>query len=168
MKRQVRCRDTGYFFSQKCDSIGRVLVGMLKISKKTEYGLISLLHMADRRRVPLATAKEIADAYDIPSELLGKVLQSLARGGLVESVQGSRGGYRLTRNLEDLSLGEVVESVDGPILIVPCCDGTESCRQHTACNIKGPIQKIQENLVEYMHDLSLAQFRTFTPLETGR
>ena len=131
---------------------------MLKLSKRVEYGLISLLHMDSRPRM-LVTAKEIADEFRIPGELLGKVLQALAKAGLVESVQGARGGYRLARPLELLCVGEVVEKLDGPILIAQCCDGSTSCRQHSTCNIKMPIQLIQEELVEHIYGLRLDKFR---------
>ena len=137
---------------------------MLKLSKRVEYGLISLLHMDSYPRI-LVTAKEIAEEFSIPGELLGKVLQTLAKAGVVESVQGARGGYRLVRPLEQLSVGEVVEKLDGPILIAGCCDGSTSCRQHSTCNIKMPIQRIQDELVEHMYGMRLDQFRTKSTID---
>lgn len=133
---------------------------MLKLSRKVEYGLIALLHMDGGGGTDLYTAKEIAEAYDIPAELLGKVLQALARGSLVESVKGPRGGYRMSRDLSEMTLGEVVRQLDGPIRIVPCCDLDASCRQESRCNIRSPIQRIQEDVVTYISNLSLARFRT--------
>ncbi len=132
---------------------------MLKLSKKVEYGLMAVLHMDAARGHGLVTSKEIAEAYDIPSELLGKVLQKLAKAGIVESVQGSRGGYELSRPLEELTLGQVVQWLDGPVNIVPCCDGSTTCRQHATCNIKNPVQQIQEDVVDYISGLSLGRFR---------
>jgi Rrf2 family protein len=107
----------------------------------------------------LCTAKEIAETYQVPAELLGKVLQSLARASMVESVQGPRGGYRLSSDLSTMTLGEVVHQLDGPVRIVPCCDGDAICRQEPLCNIRNPIQKIQEDVVSYISGLSLARFR---------
>lgn len=133
---------------------------MLKLSKKVEYGLMALLHMDAMGRRTLVTAKEVSALYSIPGELMGKVLQSLARSGIVESEQGSKGGYRLAFSLEAITLGDVVAHLDGPVLITPCCDGSTDCVRHDTCNIRNPVQQIQEDVVAHMSGLSLARFRT--------
>ena len=78
---------------------------MLKLSKKVEYGLISMMHMDSVQSGELATARELSDLYNIPAELLGKVLQLLAKNRLIVSVQGAKGGYRLARGLDLVTLG---------------------------------------------------------------
>ncbi len=70
---------------------------MLRLSKKADYALIAMKHLAIRPDAASASAREIAEQYDIPVELMAKVLQRLARRGLVTSHQGTRGGYRLAR-----------------------------------------------------------------------
>ena len=137
---------------------------MIKLSKKVEYGLIALLHMDSVRHRDLVTAKEIAEMYNIPAELMGKVLQSLARAGIAESVQGARGGYRLQRRVERVSLGDVVESLEGPVRITQCCDGSTGCDQLAARNIKNPVQRVQEEVVKYLHSLPLSKFRGDRPM----
>lgn len=132
---------------------------MLTLSKKVEYGLIAVLHMATLRPGVLATAKEIAEAYSIPAELLGKVLQSLARAKLIESMQGAHGGYRLQRALDQVTLGEVIEAVEGPVLLAQCQEDPANCGQFHACNIKEPIQQVHQQLVKFIHGVSLAAFR---------
>lgn len=132
---------------------------MLKLSKKVEYALIALLYMDQRPGDGLVTTKDVAETFHVPTELLGKVLQTLARTHLVESVKGSHGGYRLRRPVDQLSVGEVIEAIEGPVLIVPCCDGSDTCRQHDTCNIRAPIQRIQEAVRNYIHQLPLAAFR---------
>jgi Rrf2 family protein len=133
---------------------------MLKLTRKSEYGLIALLHIDARQDGGLVTAKEIAETYQLPAELLGKVLQSLAREGLAESVQGAKGGYRLNIPIESVSLGEVIEKLEGPIVITPCCDGSMDCRQVKTCNIRNPVQRIQEEVREFFYSLSLSKFRS--------
>ncbi len=133
---------------------------MLKLTRKSEYGLIALLHIDARQDGGLVTAKEIAETYQLPAELLGKVLQSLAREGLVESVQGAKGGYRLNIPIESVSLGEVIEKLEGPIVITPCCDGSMDCRQVKTCNIRNSVQRIQEEVREFFYSLSLSKFRS--------
>ena len=70
---------------------------MLRLSKKADYALMAMKHLAIRPDAASASAREIAEQYDIPIELMAKVLQRLARRGLLTSHQGTRGGYRLAR-----------------------------------------------------------------------
>ena len=132
---------------------------MLKLTKKVEYGLIALMHMDGMRNGDLAVAREISDAYNVPPELLGKVLQSLAKAGLVQSVQGAKGGYRLLRPIGSVKLGEVVEAVEGPVSVTPCQVDPASCEQFPSCNIREPVTRVQKQLVDYMYGLPLEAFR---------
>ena len=70
---------------------------MLRLSKKADYALMAMKHLAMRQDAASCSAREIAEAYEIPLELLAKVLQRLVRSRLLVSVQGTRGGYRLGR-----------------------------------------------------------------------
>jgi Rrf2 family protein len=132
---------------------------MLKLSKKVEYGLISMMHMDLVQNGDLATARELSDLYNIPGELLGKVLQSLAKGQLIVSAQGVKGGYRLARGLDRVTLGEVVEAVEGPVHIAVCQDDPSCCEQYSTCNIKRPVLQVQKQLMDYMYGLPLSEFR---------
>lgn len=132
---------------------------MLKLSKKVEYALIAMIHMDSAPAGSLSTAREIADRRSVPLELLGKVLQALVRGGLVDSEQGVKGGYRLLRSLDRVTLGEVVEAVEGPVHLACCQDDPETCGRFESCSIKQPVLEMQKQLVEYMYGLSLSSFR---------
>jgi Rrf2 family cysteine metabolism transcriptional repressor len=133
---------------------------MLKLSKKVEYGLISMMHMDLVHNGDLATARELSESYNIPAELLGKVLQSLAKAQLIVSAQGAKGGYRLARALDRVTLGEVVEAVDGPVHIAVCQDDPSCCEQYSTCNIKRPVLQVQKQLMDYMYGLPLSNFRS--------
>ena len=132
---------------------------MLKLTKKVEYGLMAMIHMDGLPPGELATAREMSERYSIPAELLGKILQALVRADLVASVQGVKGGYRLRRTRERITVGEVVEIVDGPVHLSCCQDDPASCGQFDTCNIKKPVLEMQKQLVDYMHSLPLASFR---------
>lgn len=136
---------------------------MLKLSKKVEYALMALLHMG--RSVDLSTAREVAASCGAPSELLGKVLQAMARAGLIKSVQGARGGYRLARSVEKITLGEVIEAVDGPVNIAVCQEDPSRCGQYPTCTIRQPVVRVQRELQDYMYGLSLASFRHARPVQ---
>lgn len=133
---------------------------MLKLSKKVEYGLMALLHMDSLETDGLVTAKEVSDRYSIPAELLGKVLQALARAELVESVHGAHGGYRLKQSLDQLTLGDVVDAVEGPFHLVRCHESPETCDQYASCNIREPVLRIQEQLTGYLGAFRLKEFRS--------
>lgn len=141
---------------------------MLMLSKKVEYALISLLHMSGLDGDELATAKEVSDQYNIPAELLGKVLQSLARAGLASAVHGAHGGYRIGRPLEKIKLGEVIEALEGPVLLARCQEDPATCGQYHNCNIKEPVIQIQEQLQDFVHGISLAGFKRPRPLSEAR
>ncbi len=132
---------------------------MLKLGRKVGYGLIALLHVAELEGDELATCREIAEAHNIPPELLGKVLQTLKKAGLVLSIQGVKGGYRLERPLTEIPVGEVIEALDGPLQIIPCDCETYECDQEFKCNIKSPIIQLQQQLQDFIYELSLASLQ---------
>lgn len=121
---------------------------MLRFSKKVEYALIALLHMARKPANELTSTKELSDQYHIPLELMGKVLQSLVKSGMVNSVQGVKGGYLLNESIENLTISQVVRVVDKPIKIVRCIENHHltDCGQILHCNIRSPMEILQEKL----------------------
>ena len=83
---------------------------MLQLTKRTEYGLIALTHLAHRAG-SVASVREICDRYPVPRRLVAEVLKDLCHARLVESHRGAGGGYRLARSPEAISVGDVVEVV---------------------------------------------------------
>src|SRR5438270_81625 len=78
------------------------LYRMLKLTKKADYGLIAMRHLAEHAEQGSCSAKDMADAYGIPQEALAKILQRLAKAGLLRSMHGTRGGYTLSRGARDI------------------------------------------------------------------
>jgi Rrf2 family protein len=100
-------------------------------SQTSEYALRAAVFLASEpseRR----TARDIADAMDIPVEYLSKVLQSLARAGLVEAQRGHRGGFRLARSGEKISLLDVMNAVD-PVRRISTCPLRLEQHRHVLC-----------------------------------
>jgi Rrf2 family protein len=130
---------------------------MLRISKKVEYALIGLLHMSQRSDQTLTTAKELASNYHIPQELMGKVLQQLARRDLIRSVQGVKGGYKIQRSADQITLNLICEVIDGPFKIVNCIQKKDhlDCEQHHFCTIRNPMEIIQNKLEVFFEQLTL-------------
>lgn len=132
---------------------------MLKLNKKVEYALISVIHMDSLGHSDLVTARELALRYNIPGEILGKVLQSLVRARIIESVQGPKGGYRLLLALEKINLGDVIEAIDSPVYFVTCQEDPDSCSQYVACNIRNPVSVVQARLSRFIREIPLSALR---------
>ena len=93
---------------------------MLRLSKKADYALMAMKHLAQKPGAPSTSAREIAEQYDIPIELMAKVLQRLVRTGLLVSTQGTRGGYVLNRPAASISVADVIQAIDGPLTVTAC------------------------------------------------
>ncbi len=121
---------------------------MLRLSKKADYALIALKDLALRPAGTSASAREIAERYDIPIELMAKVLQRLARRGLVASHQGTRGGYHLARPATAISVAEVIQAIDGPVMVTACSSDDERCDQYSKCSVRDPLWRIKDRIVQ--------------------
>ena len=117
---------------------------MLKLTRKLEYALIALRHMQDKRDT-FISAKEIAETYLIPKELLSKTLQQMARLNYIKAAQGPRGGYRIRKGLTEISMTQFMEDLEGPIGIVDC-NISSDCIKLDNCNIRMPLKQINSNI----------------------
>ncbi len=138
----------------------RQKVYMLKLSKKTEYAIIALLDMASNGHDQLTTVKDLSQKYNIPRDLMGKVMQSLARNGLILSQQGVKGGYKIARPAAEININVIIQAVDGPISLVDCkIHDRENCEQIEFCNIKSPMHFIHSELLNFFNGITLQDFR---------
>ncbi|MBN1479048.1 Rrf2 family transcriptional regulator [candidate division KSB1 bacterium] len=133
---------------------------MFKLSKKTEYGILALQHMMRLDENCVATVKEIAEQHDIPQSLLAKICQQLAKSKIIQSVQGSRGGYTLNKQPSDISLAAVLEAIEGPIHIVDCTLAHHSCKRDDNCSLKMSLDPIEQQLSIFLKSVTLASFAT--------
>ena len=130
---------------------------MLRLSKKADYALMAMKHLAIRHEAGASSsAREIAEAYEIPLELLAKVLQRLVRARLLLSVQGTRGGYRLGRPANSIPVAEVIQAVDGPLTVTACSDNDHRCEQYSKCSIRDPLWKIRGRIIDALTTVSVA------------
>ena len=129
---------------------------MLKITRKVEYALIALRHMQLKESEELTSTKEIATRYGVPLQLLAKTLQHMARDGMVEAVQGSAGGYRVATNLDKISMKDFFERLEGPLGMMDCYFDSD-CIQMGACNIRVPIQRINDNMRNLFSQMSVQE-----------
>src|SRR5688572_8611207 len=130
---------------------------MLRLSKKSDYALISMKHLATRSDASSSSAREISEGYDIPLELLAKVLQRLVRSRLLVSVQGTRGGYRLARHPSMISVADVIQAVDGPVTVTACSTDDHNCDQYSKCSVRDPLWKIKNRILDALNTVSVAE-----------
>lgn len=128
---------------------------MLKLSKKADYGLMALKYLAEHPEKVALSAKEVADAYGIPAQLLAKILQLLTKQGLLRSHAGMNGGYELARDAREISAYEVIHAIDGPFFITSCTKGTKSCDLTPSCTIKEPLARVNETIAGVLKSISI-------------
>lgn len=141
---------------------------MLSLSKKTDYALLALSYLTEVGTDRAANTREIAEKYDIPVELLAKILQRLAKAGLVASTAGPTGGYRLAKLPESISVGAVIQIVDGTPAIAQCfrVDGN-ACEQLDKCTIRTPLERINTRILQMLDHISLAEIANDHPAQGG-
>jgi len=134
---------------------------MLSLTKKTGYGLIAMTHLAGLAPEELASAREIAERFGVPTALLMNVLKELAAAGYVRSVRGAKGGYRLARQPEQISLGALITALEGPVRLAECLRGGEEgggavCELVDRCPIADPVHRVQRKFKDFLETMTLA------------
>lgn len=129
---------------------------MLVLSMQTDYALLALGYLSRASGGALVAAREIAARYNIPYELLAKILQRLARDGVVRSTPGPTGGYALARSLDEVSVADVLRIVEGPLHFVRCT-GDSCCNLVETCDIVGPMRVVQERVVETLESIRISE-----------
>ncbi|MCL4796180.1 MAG: Rrf2 family transcriptional regulator [Bryobacteraceae bacterium] len=129
---------------------------MLKLTKKADYGLISLKHLAMRRDSGASSAKEMSEAYRIPLPILAKVLQKMVREGFLVSEQGTNGGYRLARDPATITTLEVIRAIDGPIILTSCFNDHGECDLSDDCTVREPLRKVHEGILRLLDSITIS------------
>ena len=136
---------------------------MLRLSKKADYALMAMKHLALRGDRGSSSAREIAEQYDIPIELLAKVLQRLVRRGLLASHQGTRGGYQLARTPIQISVADVIQAIDGPVTVTACSSQEGMCDQFAKCNVRDPLARVRERILSALGECTIAELAADVP-----
>ncbi len=133
---------------------------MLRLTKKADYGLMALKYLAEQAASPAGSgaqsAKDIAEAYHIPPQLLAKILQTLAKAGVLVSHAGTNGGYALARNAAEISAFEVIRAIDGPLFITSCITIHGTCDLAGHCTIKEPLRKVNDSIKDLLSAIRVA------------
>src|SRR6201984_3094982 len=132
---------------------------MLKLTKKADYALMAMKHLAEHAGDGSLSAKDVSVAYGIPPEALAKILQRLAKAGLLQSQHGTNGGYRLARAAHTISAFEVIQAIDGPLFITSCVTVRGECGQSNRCNIREPLRKVNDSIEAVLRRIKISHMR---------
>jgi Rrf2 family protein len=143
---------------------------VLRLTKKADYGLMALKFLAEQSCVDsdqstAFSAKDIAEAYHIPPQLLAKILQTLAKAGLLISHAGTNGGYALSRPASEISAFEVIRAIDGPLFITSCITIHGPCDLVGHCTIKEPLRKVNDSIKDLLSGIKIADLSETTDAE---
>jgi len=146
---------------------------MLRLTKKADYALMALKYLAEQPGnssgpdANAQSAKDIAQAYHIPPPLLAKILQTLARAGLLVSHAGTNGGYALARPADKISAFEVIRAIDGPLFITSCITIHGTCDLAGHCTIKEPLRKVNDSITALLSAIHVSDLAESTEGQRG-
>ena len=132
---------------------------MLKLTKKADYGLMAMKHLAEHADKGSCSAKDVAEAYGIPQEALAKILQRLVKARLLQSQHGINGGYTLVRDPKTISAFEVIQAIDGPLFITSCITVRGECDQSDRCTIREPLRKVNQSIEEVLQSIMISEMK---------
>jgi FeS assembly SUF system regulator len=129
---------------------------MLRIGKLTDYATVILAILAaDRTRLLTATA--LSDRTHIASPTVAKLLKQLHHAGLVNSTRGTRGGYQLARDPENISAAAILDALEGPIALTECSAGSGNCDIEHTCSVGRTWQRLSMAIRRSLSEVTLAQ-----------
>jgi Rrf2 family protein len=129
---------------------------MLKLTKKADYGLIAMRHLAEHADLGACSAKDLAEMYGIPQEALAKILQRLARSKLLSSQHGTNGGYVLARDAREITALQVIRAIEGPLFFT-ACGSEKSCSSSLKCTVREPLARVSRAIEEVLAGLTVAE-----------
>lgn len=129
---------------------------MIRLTRLADYGVLVMTHIAGRPESVHAAA-DVAEEIHLPAPTVSKILGAMARGGLLESHRGLKGGFSLARPAEEITVGEIISAVDGPIALTECLDdGSGDCALESLCPTRAHWQKINGAIKKALDEVTLA------------
>ena len=141
---------------------------MLRITKQTDYGILLMTLFAGNGAIANHSARDLALSAGLPLPMVGKILKLLVRGGLLNSQRGVKGGYRLAKPVEQISVAQIVTALEGPIAITECVDEeTGDCRFVAACPLQPNWKRINQAIFDALQEVYLGLLAGQTRPEQG-
>jgi Rrf2 family protein len=128
----------------------------MQITKAGEYGVLGLIALSRRPFGDVVMIDVLCEEESVPKSFLGKIFQNLSKSGLVGSTRGSGGGFYLARPASDITVLEILESIEGPIALQRCLEIDVGCEHSRGCALCGLFAEAQERMKEVFAGTSLA------------
>lgn len=126
------------------------------LRRNTDYAIRAMVQLGKRFGREPVSSRELAEIENISAQLTSKLLQKLAKAGLVESSMGIHGGFSLSRDPSQISLGTIIEVIQGPVQVNRCICGDYSCSRQHACGVHDKLIELQHQMNDYLSQLTLA------------
>lgn len=130
---------------------------MMELTRKGEYAIRGIIYLAQQQPGRMALISEIAEATEVPTTFLAKIFQSFAKLGLVNSYRGTGGGFTLARPASHITLREVVEAVEGPIVPNRCLIEGTLCDRGKKCNVHPIWRMVQTQVVQVLESVTIEE-----------
>jgi len=130
---------------------------LLQISRKVDYALRAMIHLAGLPPGTREPQQEIAAKNDIPREFLAKILKTLVDRGLVSALRGPHGGVAMAREASEISFLDVIEAVEGPVVLNLCLDDAQGCSRTTSCTMQAVWRAGQERMLDVYRATKLSE-----------
>jgi FeS assembly SUF system regulator len=129
---------------------------MIRITRQTDYGILLLSQMASQPLEEVHTAKHAAQQSKIPLPMTSKILKALAKAGLLISQRGVKGGYRLAATADQISIGHVIQALEGPFGITECSFNPGACEQEGSCPVQSNWKRISVAMLDALDRIPLS------------
>jgi Rrf2 family protein len=136
---------------------------IMQITRQADYAVRAMVYLAQLGPERRAATNHIAQEKHIPPSFLAKIVSQLSVAGLLQTSRGARGGVSLAKPPEDITLLDVVEAIDGPILLNECVGNGGTCCFGTDCPLKPVWCDAQQELVDRLNQTNFAQFVKVIP-----
>ncbi len=130
---------------------------MMELTRKGEYAIRGIIYLAQQPPGKVSLISEIAEATEAPQTFLAKILQSFAKTGIVNSYRGTGGGFTIGRPPASITLREVVEAVEGPIVPNRCLIGAGACDRGDQCKVHPVWRKVQGQVVQILDSVTIEE-----------
>lgn len=139
----------------------------LKLTSAADYAIRAMIHLACLTEGGVALRSEIAEAQNIPTSFMAKILRSLVRARLLRSSRGVHGGFALARAASEINMLEIVEAIEGPLSLTDCTPATAGCAWALECPASTVWVMVQDNMRETLRRATLEDLVS-TPRRNGR
>lgn len=133
----------------------------MQFTKAEEYGMLGVIYLAEKNFSTVTPLSEISEAQEIPEKFLAKIFQSLSKSGIVRSHRGVRGGFTLAKDPGQVTVKDVLESIQGPYHLLKCVHDTEACNKSDLCALRDLLIIAEDKMVQVFEQHTLTDMVTW-------